>query len=223
MRIACPNMSDIKLTYFNLRGRGELARLVLAYGNIKYEDVRVTVPWVDPKPWIDMKPSVLYNQLPNLSWNGHIIAQSIGIARFLAKKVGISGRDDLEAAQVDEVVYALQDALAFGWDAMFEEDEPRKLKMLDKYRAEVVPSILSHLESRLVGRGGQFLVGNAFSLADLQLFFFCSELELSWLQKVDDKKFPSLVGLAARVGNLPNIKHWIETRPKTTGPNDISL
>ena len=31
------------------------------------------------------------------------------------------------------------------------------------------------LEARLQERGGQFMVGNSFTWADLHLFFFCSE------------------------------------------------
>ena len=34
-------MSNIKLTYFNGRGRAETARLILAYGGKDYEDRRV--------------------------------------------------------------------------------------------------------------------------------------------------------------------------------------
>ena len=35
--------------------------------------------------------------------------------------------------------------------------------------------VQTQLEKRLVERGGQFMVGNNFTWADLHLFFFCSE------------------------------------------------
>ena len=35
-------MADIKLTYFDLRVKGEPARLLLAYGGVKYTDERVS-------------------------------------------------------------------------------------------------------------------------------------------------------------------------------------
>ena len=35
-------MPNIKLTYFNGKGRGETARLILAYGGMHYEDRRVS-------------------------------------------------------------------------------------------------------------------------------------------------------------------------------------
>ena len=44
-------MSDIKLVYFNLRGRAEAARFTLAQAGVDYEDVRVT-----REEWVKLKP-----------------------------------------------------------------------------------------------------------------------------------------------------------------------
>ena len=214
-------MPSIKLTYFNLRGRGELPRLLLAYGGVQYEDERISVPWVDTKPWEDLKPATPFGQLPVMVWDKEEIAQCLGVSRFLAKEFGLAGRTNLECAQADEIVYAVQDALAYGWDAMFDEDEGRKKTMLEKYRKEIVPNILQKVEARLVKRGGQFLVGNMLTWADIQTFFFCSELGLTWDQGVDD--YPGVSGLVRRVGDLPNIQEWVQRRPATTGPDGGSL
>ena len=35
-------MADIKLTYFNGRGRAEISRLILAYAGAQFEDDRIT-------------------------------------------------------------------------------------------------------------------------------------------------------------------------------------
>merc|ERR1712098_795299 len=85
-------MPAIKLTYFNLRGRGELPRLLLAYASCPYQDQRITVPWEDPKPWEDLKPMTPFGQLPLLEWEGEEIAQCLGVSRFLAKELGLAGR-----------------------------------------------------------------------------------------------------------------------------------
>jgi len=45
-------MSQYKLTYFNIRGRGELARLIFATAGVEYEDNRVERP-----QWPELKPS----------------------------------------------------------------------------------------------------------------------------------------------------------------------
>ena len=45
-------MPVYKLHYFNLRGRGEICRLIFAYANVPYEDCRY-----DNSQWAEMKPS----------------------------------------------------------------------------------------------------------------------------------------------------------------------
>ena len=45
-------MGKMKLIYFNLRGRAELARLILAQGGADYEDKRV-----EREDWPKLKPS----------------------------------------------------------------------------------------------------------------------------------------------------------------------
>merc|ERR1712025_1348017 len=51
------NMPEVKLTYFNLRARGEPSRLLLAYGGIKYEDERIAPPWDAESTWSTLKPT----------------------------------------------------------------------------------------------------------------------------------------------------------------------
>ena len=44
--------NKIKLTYFDGKGRGELSRLILAYGGQPWEDDRITF-----ENWPELKPS----------------------------------------------------------------------------------------------------------------------------------------------------------------------
>merc|ERR1712066_497497 len=172
----------VKLTYFNLRAKGEPARLLLAYGGIKYQDYRVS--FEDQTEWKAMKPKTPYGSLPLLEWDGVCIAQSMAIARFLAREVGLAGRNSIEAAQIDEIVDAVNDIFQAG---------------------------LANIEKILVSRGGQFMVGNALSWADLRLFDFCHTLE----QPSCLNKFPKIKNLTERVRNIPNIKNWVQSRPKS--------
>merc|ERR1711953_847501 len=83
-QLSTPAMAPkVKLTYFNLRGRAEPARLLLAYGGIKYEDCRLTPAFQDPTEWLKLKPKTPYGSLPLLEWDGTCIAQSMAVARFL--------------------------------------------------------------------------------------------------------------------------------------------
>ena len=59
---------------------------------------------------IDGTPDqVPYGQLPILHHNGTLMCQSLAIARFLASEYGLAGRDNLERAQVDEIIDAITD------------------------------------------------------------------------------------------------------------------
>jgi len=201
-------MPDIQLTYFDLRARAEPARLLLAYGGVSYEDERIATPWDDRAGWLAKKSSFAWGQVPRLTWDGKIIYTALAIARFLAREFGLMGKNNLESGQVDEVVDVIQDTLQAGYKTFWMPDEEKK-KALEKHNKETIPNFLKMAEKRLTERGGQFMVGNVLTWADIQLYFFCSENpgHLGSLPKIAD--------LVKRVGDLPNIKRWVENRPKT--------
>merc|ERR1739848_870234 len=122
----------VKLTYFNLRGRAEPLLLLLAYGGIQFEDCRLTPGFVDPTEWTALKPSTPYGGLPLLCWNGETIAQSKAAMRFVAKQVGVGGRNNLEGAQIDEVVDALTDIMEKGAQLFFAKDDAGMKKHMER-------------------------------------------------------------------------------------------
>ena len=138
-------MPTVKLTYFNLRARGEPIRLLLAYGGIKYEDERIPPKWEDPTPWEALKPSTPYGQLPVLSWDGMVISQSMACARFVAKEIGVAGRNNLERAQVDEVVDCIQDLINKSAILFFANDE----EGVKNHMSVTVPTAFAQLGSTL--------------------------------------------------------------------------
>jgi hypothetical protein len=115
----------IKLIYFAGRGRAEILRLILAAAEMDYINERI--PLGD---WQSLKDSeetnifkYNYNEestirimslclfiefpfgaVPILEYDGKILAQSVTIGRFLAKKTGFAGIDDFEQAEADMVV-----------------------------------------------------------------------------------------------------------------------
>merc|ERR1712203_904765 len=136
-------MAQIKLTYFNLRARAEPARLVLAYAGAKYDDVRLPAPWDNPKPWATLKPTTPYGQCPLLEWEGEVIAQSMAITRFLAAQFGLKGRNNVESAQVDEIVDAIEDVIGVTIKTHFEEDPKAKAaKVAELNKSHVLPTLL---------------------------------------------------------------------------------
>jgi len=201
-------MADIKFTYFDLRVKGEAARLLLAYSGLEWEDDRVVLPWDDATVWSSMKPSMPWGQLPCLTYKGEKICQSMAICRFVAREAGISGRNSLEIAMVDEIVDVIQDAIEANYKAWY---SPNRREELVKLTGQTFPTTLTQLEKKLTERGGQFFVGNSFTWADLHTFFLCSE---DFICPTVLATYPKLSNLVSRVGEMPNIKSWMETRPK---------
>ena len=76
---------------------------------------------------------------------------------------------------MDEIVDTIEDVIGVTIKTHFEEDATKKAALIAELAKSSVLPMLRAVEARLVQRGGQFLVGNALTLADIHLFFFCSE------------------------------------------------
>ena len=92
-------MVQYKLNYFNMRGRGEILRLIFVAAGQEFMDNRI-----EHSNWPQLKPNAPLGQLPYLEILGSKsvkISQSMTIARFLSKKFGLAGKDELEQAFAD--------------------------------------------------------------------------------------------------------------------------
>ena len=76
-------MVKIKLTYFNVRGRGEVARLLLHHAGKKFEDYRLPLPFEEEgrAGWIELKPTLPWGTLPVMEYGGLVLGQSLAINR----------------------------------------------------------------------------------------------------------------------------------------------
>jgi len=202
-------MPGMKLTYFNLRARAEPARLILAQAGQDYEDARLPAPWDDMAPWQELKPNTPFGQLPVLNVNGVEIAQSMTVARYVAREFGLAGTNNLESALMDAIVDAVSEATEKMYNAyVFEKDEAKKAELTKKFNEDVLPSLLKNIEK---GLKDDYLVGGTVSWADIILYHFVKELP----SQDALKDAPKVAGVVERVANLPNIKKWVETRPQT--------
>merc|ERR1712168_176162 len=99
-------MSNYKISYFNIRGRAECARLILHINDVKFEDNRIPM-----SEWPKFKPTFVFQQLPVLEVDGHQISQSDAISRFLAIRHGLHGADEFENAHIDSAVAQMTDIM----------------------------------------------------------------------------------------------------------------
>lgn len=93
-------MVQYKLVYFNFRGRGEIARLILAAAGQKFEDFRL-----EREQWPEYKPKAPFGSIPWLEIHDGthvtVLAQSPTIARYLARKFNLAGKNDIEASELE--------------------------------------------------------------------------------------------------------------------------
>ena len=131
--------------------------------------------------------------------------------RFLANEYGLAGKEGIARAHVDEAIDALNDIFNAGMPAFLAKgDEQTKLKAEYLEKAE---GMVKKLENRMTNLGGQFVAGNQLSWADLMLTNLIEHL--TGFCGFKASKYPKLNNLNSRILDLPNIKHWISTRPVT--------
>jgi len=202
-------MPTYKLTYFNVRGRGETIRLCLAAAGIKYEDKRVEF-----KDWPALKPSTPFGSLPVLEVDGKQLGQSMTIARYVAREGGLVGKNSLEQALVDSIVDSITDLREKMVEVQWAPDDKKEAVKKD-FQEKVIPGSLPNLEKFAAAnkeKAGYF-VGSKLTLADIHLFSIVELLKQSAPEILS--KFPALKKVFDTVEANPKIAEYIKKRPET--------
>ena len=153
-------------------------------------------------------------QLPLLEVEGETLAQSVAIARYLARQHGLAGNTEIAAAQADMVIDSLADIMGPVAAMMRETDEQRKADMKTRFSSETLPGWLTMLERLLTRRGGKYFAGGELTWADLAVFNVIDNMN-GRLADFNIEDYPNLENLTVMVRDLPNIKKWLQERPVT--------
>jgi len=204
-------MSQYKLTYFNLRARAELARLIFAAAGVQYEDIRL-----ERAQWPELKPTTPFGQLPLLEVDGVKFCQSTTIGRLLARRFNLAGKTDLDQARADMLIDCYEDTVKPALGFFRETDEGKKAAAKQKFIEEQLPVSLDNLEKLLRENksGDDFLVGDELTWADLGLLVLIDWLKVFGADAEIGKR-PKLDALRNRVEAVPKIAEWLAKRPKT--------
>jgi len=214
----------VKLTYFNVHGKGELIRFLLHAGKVEFEDCRVGFT-----EWGELKPTTLLGQLPILNWDNVELVQSNAIARFVAKKVGLAGNTEEEFVYADMMLEHTVDFIKEIIKVRFDKDAAAKQSKAEEFLTKFVPNWLSGAEKMLKARGGKYYSGNQLSFGDL-----AAAHVLYWLGWDQEKAFTDVTGCESRfkildgyplvkanfemVKSVPEIKAYMESRPVASPP-----
>jgi len=163
---------------------------------------------------MDLKPKTPCGQLPVLTYEGTEVSQSMAIARFVARQCNLAGASPIEQAQVDMIVDCMTDLLNAGMPAYREQDEAKKAELMKKFGTETMPNTMAILEKLLTKNGGKYFVGKNVTWADIEVANFWDGIK----QRGSPLDFGANKALEAHINAiwaLPNIKAWMEKRPKT--------
>ena len=156
-----------------------------------------------------------FGQVPILEVDGQVLTQSITIARYLARQHGLAGKDGWENAQADMYVDCYAD-LANGMKPfLFEKDEEKKKEMFMKYHQDSIKPLIEKIEQHLMKNNTGFLVGNSTTWADLAFYSYFAPMIENYGDFIIPSTAPHMRNLITNVGNIPQIKKYVDSRPKT--------
>uniref|UniRef100_A0A0B6ZQ81 glutathione transferase n=1 Tax=Arion vulgaris TaxID=1028688 RepID=A0A0B6ZQ81_9EUPU len=146
-----------KLVYFNLRGRGEILRLLLHAAGVHFEDQRVEFA-----QWPALKSNTPDGTLPYLSIDGKDYGESMPLARYIAKKYNLAGKNEIEQLSADIILNYIDDIRnAMGRarnDTMLTDAQKKEADA--KIKTEEFPKLMTKLEKRLKESKSGYLVGD---------------------------------------------------------------
>ena len=165
--------NDYKLYYFDLKGRGELSRLIFAQAGVRYKDIRF-----DHDEWKtkygQMSP---FGTCPWLEVDGEAIGGSIEIGRFLGETFGLAGENGIQNAQIAGISDTIGDFLTQATNHLFVSADKKK-ETMDEFIAKA-SKWLNPLEERVQSISDGWLYGSG-KLTWVDIFWSsCADIVLS--------------------------------------------
>jgi glutathione S-transferase len=197
------------LTYFDVRGRCEVIRLILEETGTPYLERRIRVD-----EWAALKPSMPFGQVPLYEEGDLVIPQSHAIYRHLARKHGLYGKDERERIRcdiVEEVFVDAQNTLGtFFWNAKFQE-------LRAEFERTTLQGLMLRLEQLFIqndeGRG--HWVGGALTYVDFCAWHFLDYVRPFSVRTLE--QFERLLAFKQRIEARPRIAAYLASgrRPRT--------
>lgn len=197
-------MPTYKLTYFNLKGKGETIRLSFHAAGIPFEDKRIEFA-----EWPALKPTIFTGQLPMLEVDGKQLSESMSIARFIAREGNLLGGSSFESAKVEAVTDAVEVLLNHMAKYKWCDNPVVKEALLKDLEEKHFPGVIKLLEDTLADK--QYFVTHKLSLAEIHFFsVFSNILEFAGYEW--QAKTPKLKALYERVQKEPKLAAYLKTQ-----------
>ena len=205
-------MDSARLTYFKGRGRAESTRWMLAAAGVPFETVALET--AEEFARLRASGKLLFNQLPLLEIDRLCLTQTPAMTRYLARRSGLYGRDDLDRVRIDMIAGAATDmaeaAITFAFQPTADAGIDRLRPMVAKYAPR--------FDTILAANGGTWMVGATMTMADVMLAEVLSAYLERWRAAFD--AFPALAGLHARVTADPRLVAYLGSSNRWPPPGD---
>ncbi|XP_066215303.1 glutathione S-transferase A4-like [Saccopteryx leptura] len=204
-----------KLHYFRGRGRMESIRWLLAAAGVEFEEEFLETREQYEKLLKDGR--LLFGQVPLVEVDGMMLTQTRAILSYLAAKYNLYGKDEKERVRINMYADATLDLMMMVVGTLFKspaEKEKDFALIVTRAKTRYFPVF----EKILKDHGEDFLVGNTFSWADVQLLeaiLMMEELNASVLSD-----FPLLKAFKKRISNIPTIKKFLQPGSQRQPPPD---
>lgn len=197
------------ITYFDVRGRAEVIRLLLEEVGVQYRERRVGL-----EEWPALKATLPFGQLPCYEEGALRIFQSHAIYRHLARQHDLYGRDEAERVRCDVVQEACVDAqnniASFFWSPDFASKRA-------EYEASQLPQLLTRMQNLLLENRGStgFWCGAQLSYVDFLAWHFLDYVRA--FSAATLQQFTVLYAFKQRIEARPRIAAYLASprRPKT--------
>ena len=202
-----------KLWYFRGRGRMEYIRWLLAAAGVEFEEFLETREQYEK---LQKDRCLLFSQVPLVEIDGMELTQTRAILSCLATKYNLHRKDPKETVRIDMYAEGTLDLMMVALAAFKppEEKEESLALVVKKAKTRHFPVF----EKILKDHGEDFLIGNRFSWADIQLLeavLMVEELDASVLSD-----FPLLKDFKTRISNIPAIKKFLQPGSQRKPPPD---
>ncbi|XP_063298988.1 glutathione S-transferase 3-like isoform X3 [Pelobates fuscus] len=198
-----------KLYYFNGRGKMESIRWLLATVGVEFEEV-----FLENREQYDgllKEGALLFHLVPMVEIDGMKLEQTKAILQYIAGKYNLYGKDLKERVFIDMYVEGTTDLmeLIMSHPFLLPEDKAKHIEVIiEKAKKRYFPIY----EKVLQDHGENFLVGNQFSWADVQLLeaiLMVEEISADILSE-----FPLLQAFKERISEIPTIKAFLQPGSK---------
>jgi glutathione S-transferase len=209
----------------SIQGRGEFVRLALEEAGAAYIDVART-----PQRGVAATTRFLEGKSggrlpfapPFLKAGNLVIAQTANILLWLAPRHGLAPKGEATRLWAHQLQLTISDWLVEVHDAhhpiggafYYEDQRPESKRRAAHFTAERLPKFLGYFERALMRDKGGWLLGKAFSYADLSLFQMIAGLRYAFPRAMQrlEAKVPRQVALHDRVASRPRIAAYLASK-----------